>query len=250
MAVDLRVGRGDPRVLLSTLAQSLLVVFVAFLSAYAVAALGGNLLVSTGVLDTGGLAIRVVGSVLQFVGFGIGVWLYLWFRDRVDLVQVRLPTLTDLAWMAAGIVLILVAAAVVGGLLQRFGVDVASNQVIQTGRENPQYFLYMIPVSLLFVGPFEELVFRGTVQGLLRETYGPAVAIGLASALFGIVHWVALTGSGSRIWYMAVAAALGLILGYVYERTSNLVVPAVVHGVYNSVLFVVQYAMVTGLLPS
>jgi hypothetical protein len=250
MSTDLRVGRGDAQELLSTLAQSVLVVFVAFLSAYALAALGANLLVSLGVFESGGLGIRVAASVLQFVGFGVGVGLYLGLRDRMDLIRVRLPTLTDLAWTAAGIVVILVVAAVVGGLLQRFGIDVASNQVIQTGRQNPQYFLYMIPVALLFVGPFEELVFRGTVQGLFREAYGPAVAIVVASALFGVVHWVALTGNGSRIWYMVVAAALGLILGYVYERTSNLVVPALVHGVYNSVLFGAQYAMATGLLPA
>jgi hypothetical protein len=119
--------------------------------------------------------------------------------------------------------------------------------VVVTGQQDPRFFLYMIPVSLLFVGPFEELVFRGVVQGVFRRRYGGAVAIGAAATLFGVAHLVALTGSGSRVSYLAVAAILGLVLGYVYERTENLAVPAVIHGGYNALLFSVQYVAATGM---
>jgi hypothetical protein len=106
----------------------------------------------------------------------------------------------------------------------------------------------MIPVAILLVGPFEELVFRGGVQGILRRTWGPGVAIVVASVLFGLVHWIALTGAGgSRVPYVTVAATLGLVLGYLYERSRNLVVPAVVHGLYNTVLFGAQYLSATGM---
>jgi hypothetical protein len=241
---DVSLGREH----VTTLARAVLVVVVAFLSALVVASLGASALTRLGLVAGDGLAARVALSVFQFVGFGVGVAGYLHVSDDWDLLRLRVLTLRDLLWIAGGVVAILAAAAGVSQVLAELGVQVAQNQVIVTGQRNPEWYLYMIPVSLLFVGPFEELVFRGGVQGLLRRAWGPAAAVVMASALFGLVHWIALTGSGSRLSYVAVAATLGLILGAVYERTDNLLVPALVHGVYNSVLFSVQYASATGLL--
>jgi membrane protease YdiL (CAAX protease family) len=34
-----------------------------------------------------------------------------------------------------------------------------------------------------------------------------------------------------------VAATLGIVLGTVYELSGNIVVPSVIHGVYNAILF-------------
>jgi hypothetical protein len=230
-----------------SLGRAVLVVFLAFAGALVVTGLVGQALIGAGLLVREELSGRVWLSVLQFVGFGIGVAVYLGFTDDWRLIRAHLPSLPDLGAIGVGIVVILLSAAGVGQLLTAFGVEVAQNQVIAVGQSNPEYFLYMIPVSLLFVGPFEELVFRGGVQGLLRRTYGPWVAVALATTLFGAMHTVALIGgSGSVLAYIAVAAVLGLVLGVAYELTENLVVPAVIHGAYNSVLFAVQYAVATG----
>ncbi|WP_423750784.1 lysostaphin resistance A-like protein [Salinirarus marinus] len=232
-----------------SLVRAVAAVFAAFLAAYAVAGLGSSLLVAAGVVSRGSLGIRVALSVLQFVGFGVGVAGYMTVTDDWDLIRVRVPSLREFGWVVGGVVGIVFAAAAVGQLLAAFGIEVAQNQVVVVGQENPRFFLYMIPVSLFLVGPFEELVFRGTVQGLLRRTWGGDVAIVVASVMFGVVHWIALTGGGTgRVPYVAIAATLGLVLGFVYERTQNLVVPAAVHGVYNSVLFGIQYAVATGLV--
>ena len=234
-----------------SLGRAVLVVFLAFAGALVVTSLVGRGLVDAGLLVEDGLSGRVGLSVLQFVGFGLGVAAYLGFADDWRLIRAHLPSLRDLGAIGGGIFLILLSAAGVGQLLGVLGVDVAQNQVIAVGQSNPTYFLYMIPVSLLFVGPFEELVFRGGVQGLLRRTYGPWVAIALATTLFGAMHVVALTGgSRSILAYVAVAAVLGVVLGLAYELTENLVVPAVIHGAYNSVLFAVQYAAATGAIPT
>ena len=246
--MSVNVGRDDAIAALGALTQSILVVFVAFLSAVAVAGLGANLLVETGAFERGDLLLNVAVSILQFVGFGVGITGYLKLSGRWDLVKLRRPTLRDLGLVVAGVVVILLAAAAVGQLLSALGVSVAQNQVVVTGQSQPIYFLYMIPVSLLFVGPFEEWVFRGTVQELLRDAVSPNGAIVVASAMFGLVHWIALAGSGSRVSYVAVAATLGLILGFVYERSRNLVVPALVHGIYNATLFATQYLSATGTL--
>ena len=76
------------------------------------------------------------------------------------------------------------------------------------------------------------------------------VGIGVVGrVLFGLVHWIALVGSsGSRLPYVTVAALLGLVLGILYERSGNLTVAAVAHGLYNTVLFGAQYAEATGLV--
>ncbi|MFB6301986.1 MAG: lysostaphin resistance A-like protein [Haloferacaceae archaeon] len=231
------------------LVQAVVVVFVAFVAALALASLGAGLLRSAG-FERDGLGMRVGLTVVQFLGFGAGLVAYLQVTENWDLLRnhVRVPSLRDVGYAVVGLVTLLGAAAAVGQLLSALGIEVAQNQVIALGRENPTFFLYMIPVSLLLVGPMEELLFRGTVQGLLRRAWGPALAVVVASALFGVVHWVALLGTGSKVGYVAIAAALGLVLGAVYELSDNVAVPAAVHGAYNAVLFGVQYAMVTGLL--
>ncbi|MFB6304805.1 MAG: lysostaphin resistance A-like protein [Haloferacaceae archaeon] len=230
------------------LVQSVIVVLVAFLGAVVVAQAGASVLGAAGV-PRESMAGRVALTVLQFLGFGVGIAGVLHVGDDWAVVtdHVRWPSLREAGYAVAGLVAVLGAAAGVGQLLSALGIDVAQNQVIAVGRENPTFFLYMIPVSLLLVGPMEELLFRGTVQGLLRRAWGPAAAVVVASTMFGLVHWVALTGGGSRLSYIAVAAALGLVLGAVYELTGNVVVPAAVHGAYNAVLFGVQYAVATGM---
>lgn len=102
----------------------------------------------------------------------------------------------------------------------------------------------MVPISLLLVAPGEELIFRGVVQGLFRRAYGPVPAILITSALFGVAHYLALSGSGKLV-YVAVAAILGLVLGTVYELSDNLVVPTLAHGVWNSYLFLGQWVLLT-----
>jgi hypothetical protein len=229
-----------------TLGSALLVIFVAFLAALIVASIGGRSLLSAG-YGQEDMVVRVALTVFQFLGFGIGVGGYLLVTDQRSLVRARLPTRGDVAWLVLGFLGLLVGAVALSAILTQLGVEVAQNQVVVTGQQDPRFFLYMIPVSLLFVGPFEELVFRGVVQGLFRRRYGAPVAIGAAATLFGVAHFVALTGSGSRVSYLAVAAILGLVLGFVYERTGNLAVPAVVHGGYNALLFGAQYAAATGM---
>jgi membrane protease YdiL (CAAX protease family) len=230
------------------LLRSLLLIVAAFLTATAVVGLGMGALIGAGLLARGSLEYRVVASVFQFVGFGIAVAGYLALTGEWDLLQARRPSLRGTGLIVVGVLALVGAQIAIARLLTAFSIEVAQNQVIATGQQNPRYFLYMIPVAILLVGPFEELVFRGGVQGILRRTWGPSVAIALSSVLFGVVHWVALTGGGgSRVPYVTVAATLGLVLGYLYERTRNLVIPAVVHGLYNTVLFGAQYLSATGM---
>ena len=233
---------------LLALGRGVLVVVLAFLGAVVAAGIVRSGLLSAG-LGADTTAHKVVVSVGQFLGFGLGVAGYLGATDDWTLVtdRVRRPTVRDVGYLVVGMVVLLVAANVIGRLLAEFGIEVAQNSVVLAGRDDPRFFLWMIPVSILLVGPFEELVFRGGLQGSLRRAWGPGPAIVLASAGFGAVHLPALIGGQQgAIVYIVVAATLGLVLGAAYERTENLLVPAGAHGLYNATLFAVQYATATG----
>jgi membrane protease YdiL (CAAX protease family) len=51
---------------------------------------------------------------------------------------------------------------------------------------------------------------------------------------------------GATLVSVGLVTAVSLVLGYVYERTDNLVVPAAVHGFYNATLLVVAYVSLVG----
>jgi membrane protease YdiL (CAAX protease family) len=88
--------------------------------------------------------------------------------------------------------------------------------------------LVLAPVS-------EELLFRGILQsgikklaflhwGSMRHRW---IAIGVAAALFGGMHFATPQQVPALI-------VLGLILGYLYERTGSLILPMLVHMLFNA----------------
>jgi membrane protease YdiL (CAAX protease family) len=235
--------------------HSLGVVVAAFLLGYLLQYVAAFALVAAGVVSLEALAkpdlplpapVNATVAAVQFVGFGAAVYAYLRWRD-VDLFDVDVPDLTDLGWAVGGFVVLFLASLVVSLVIQALGAETATNQVVELGRENPVLFLYLIPVTILFVAPAEEALFRGVVQGLFRRAYGVVPAVVLASALFGIAHWLALTGGG-RLTYIAVAAVLGVVLGTVYELSENLLVPVAIHGAWNAFLFGSQYLVASGVV--
>nr|WP_305794470.1 CPBP family intramembrane glutamic endopeptidase [Halomarina rubra] len=129
-----------------------------------------------------------------------------------------------------------------------FDVSLAESGVIAAGRENPTLLLVLIPLSVLLVGPGEELFYRGVVQGWLRESFGPVGAIVAASVLFASIHVPGLVGSSGLavLATLAIIGFLALYLGALYEYTGNLVVPALVHGLYNATQFALAYVQATG----
>lgn len=243
-------GEGDLRERAMRLVQALAVVLAALFGASVAVAAVVPALVSTGVVAADSAGAHVAGMVIQFATFGVVVGLFVLGSGRTDLVPVSLPGRRGALLAVGGYVAILGLQFAFIWLLGVLEVTAGTNRVIELGRAEPVLFLYLIPLSVLVVGPAEELVFRGAVQGLLRRPWGPGPAIALASLVFGGVHYWAVVGPGpmERLLYVAIAAALGVVLGVVYEWTGNLVVPALAHGVYNATLFVVQYLDVTGAL--
>ena len=83
----------------------------------------------------------------------------------------------------------------------------------------------VVVVSAL-AGVGEELLFRGVIQDGLTGVFGPLFAVILASVLFGVAHAVSVA-------YFIIATLMGGYLGWLYLQTGNLLVPIVVHALYD-----------------
>jgi membrane protease YdiL (CAAX protease family) len=219
----------------------------------------GSLLVASLAISIGGSLLQTLGlsltapgpralvDALQFVGFGVAIVAYLQLRDDWKLIRWRVPSAKDVGWMLGGLAVLfgaLYVLSIVAGLL---GASTAESSIVSTGRESPAYLLYLVPVTILLVGPTEELIFRGIVQGTIRRAYGPVVGVVGASLVFASIHLPSLLGDG-QFTTLAIIFTLGALLGTLYELTDNIVVPIVVHGLFNAVQFVSQYATLTGMI--
>jgi len=183
--------------------------------------------------------------LLQGVAFGGVALVYLRFSEKsVGFIQVRTPTRRDIGWFIGGLITLLITVRALSAIIAYLGFEQATNQIIEVGQEAPAVFLVLIPLSFLLVGPGEELLHRGVIQGTLRESFHPARAIILASLIFAMVHVFSLQGNGKFV-YISVVFTLALVLGATYEITDNLAVPALIHGAYNAVQFGIAYYTVT-----
>ncbi|WP_436924667.1 CPBP family intramembrane glutamic endopeptidase [Halosimplex amylolyticum] len=161
-------------------------------------------------------------------------------------IDVDVPDLRQVAIVVGGYVLALLAAFAGSFVLTVLQVDTGTNQAAQMGMENPSILLILIPASILIIGPGEELLFRGVVQGRIREVFGPVIGVLIPSAVFAGLHWFALTGGSATGNIVALGVLVGpaLVFGAAYELTDNIVVPALIHGIYNATLFSLLYVVI------
>lgn len=226
-------------VLLVALAAAAAGIFAAAALTVGTALMIGALGIDLGVLES----VVITLALTAGVAFGGVSLAYVRYRGLgPSFIGVRVPSAGDLAWVGGGYLLAILAVIAGSILVGLLGADAASNQLAELGLEHPELLLLLVPVSLFLIGPGEELLFRGVVQGTLRQAFGPVGAVVLASAVFAGIHYVALTGGvGERLTTIALLFFPSLVFGTAYERTGNLVVPALIHGLYNSTLVVLLY---------
>lgn len=190
------------------------------------------------------LLVSLLGSQ---AGLAIGGLSYLrWRREPIRNIGITVPGFKGVILVVVGTFATLVLAIAVGLLVQTLGLSAAENATAGEAAEVPSSLLLLIPIAIFVIGPAEELLFRGVVQRRLREVASAPVAIVVASALFAAAHVVALVGNPA-----AVATTIGilfvpaLVFGVLYEYTKNVVVTALVHGLYDAVLFGLLYIAAT-----
>lgn len=180
-----------------------------------------------------------IGFAVATGGIAVG-YVYATGRDW-SFFDLRRPTLREIGWVAAGIVLIFLANIAISQLFASSGVEGAEHTATQDVAQNPQLLYVVIPASILIVGPFEELFYRNVVQKSMYDVFSPVGALLVSSVIFAGVHYVAYAlsgaGFGAVLASLAVVFGLSLVLGTVYLRTGNLFVPAIIHGLYNAIVF-------------
>jgi len=112
-----------------------------------------------------------------------------------------------------------------------------------TDFNSPGRLLVGLIVIAIVPAVAEELVFRGGVQRCLVQWVGSRhVGVWLAAAIFSAAH-VQFFGFVPRF-------VLGLVLGYLYEWSGNLVVPMAAHFTQNALQLVLLYLFQAKQLPA
>jgi len=194
----------------------------------------------------------VVALVLSELGFAVAALAFVWLTGRgLASLNLRRPTRRDVAAVILGLAALFAVRTVGILLVQLLGLPVGGNSIGQLVEQGFLVVLLMlIPVSVLVVGPSEELLFRNVVQKYLYGSFSRSGAVVVASVLFALAHLpTTLVATSDPV---AVGTAVGLIfaislvLGVLYARTDSVVVVALVHGFYDAVVFAAAYFALVG----
>ena len=85
-----------------------------------------------------------------------------------------------------------------------------------------------LAVVSALAGIGEEALFRGFLQAALAGPLGPWAAVAVAGLVFGLAHFLSLA-------YAVYAAAVGVYLGALLVFSGNLLVPVLVHALFDFV---------------
>ncbi|ELY60493.1 hypothetical protein C491_04325 [Natronococcus amylolyticus DSM 10524] len=189
------------------------------------------------------------GQLLQYLSTALGLGsvaaLTMALRGYdLSFLDLEVPNLRAVGWTVGGLILLFGALIAISVAMTVVGVDTADHGTTQQVEQNPELLMVIVPGMLLVVGPFEELLYRNVIQKSLYETFSRYGAIAVSSVIFAGVHVVAYAtaGPGQILASLVVLFGLSLVLGFIYERTENLVVPALVHGAYNAIQMIILVA--------
>lgn len=207
-------------------------------------------------LAAGGIP-QSVSLLLENLGlaFGTATLAIIYFRytdHDTSFIDLRKPSLAELG-IGLGSALVLLAASL--GIEQGFGLlgiqgsehAIYKLATSESSNISPSFFLLYIPISILIIGPAEEFAYRNIIQKRLYDAFTKPQAILVTSLVFASIHLPAYLTStlGAAAITLTTVLALSLVLGYIYAKTENLVVPAIAHGVYNAILFASLYIQLT-----
>lgn len=192
-----------------------------------------------------------IAFIIQFTsvqfGFLILAIIYLANKDEPwTYIKIYQPTIQDIGWIIAIPVLLVGVSYILEPALTNLGLPASELPVSETPNiiEQPSLLLIVFVWWYLIAAPSEELLFRGIIQGRLRETFTAGPAILFMSVCFMIPHTLLVvidgSGAGAILMQSIQIFVSGLAFGIAYEKTGNLVVPSVGHAImWTMVLFVV-----------
>ncbi|MBF6466242.1 CPBP family intramembrane metalloprotease [Nocardia beijingensis] len=132
---------------------------------------------------------------------------------------------------------LLAASAVTAGYASALAVPSLRWQSAELADRGPdvataEWVAVHIPLGTVYS---EELVFRGTLDPLLDNVFGPRAGALLGAAVFGLWHIAPARAVGDSVpATVAVTAAGGLVFGWLRRRTAGVVAPALLHLAMNA----------------
>jgi membrane protease YdiL (CAAX protease family) len=125
-----------------------------------------------------------------------------------------------------------------------FGLDDLTRETSVTDQATLSVVGAIVTALIVVVGApfFEELFFRGLVQGVLTRRYGGRVAIVTQAVAFGLVHYQIGMTRGQAILTFAMIVPVGFLLGCLRWRYQRLGPGMVTHAVFNAMTVAVLFA--------
>lgn len=199
-----------------------------------------------------GTGFESVSLVVSTVSVGLGTLsvagLYLYGSGRsIEFLDVRLPEIRDSGVIVVGVGVLVGLNVTISMILEERGVGSAQHDVIIAGGASPDLLFVLLPLSVLVVGPGEELLYRNIIQKSLYRSFSKPAAVLVASVIFSAVHYFSYASGNSSaevLVTLLIVFILSLVLGGVYVWTENIVIPALIHGGFNAVVFLALYARV------
>ena len=145
-------------------------------------------------------------------------------------------------WGAAGFSRRNLSSALALGLAAGVAWSVYTYAFFRQGRSLPPLWGLQVaiafPIWLLVMSPFQEFFFRGWLQPRLQTVMGRWVGLGITALAFTLWHFfpqlegtpTATLPLGSPLGLLSTVLA-GLLFGYVFQRTENILAPWLAHAI-------------------
>ena len=121
-------------------------------------------------------------------------------------------------------------------LLERIGISIPDAFSSYDPQTLPQAICYFVVLAIL-PPVCEEILCRASVAGVLKHLH-PWTAVLLSSYAFAMMH--------ATVQQIPFAFVLGVVLGFVYVKTGNLLYPILLHFANNAVACLMTYLSVWG----
>ena len=142
-------------------------------------------------------------------------------------------------WMV-GILIMIISSTILNKLL---GKSAATNELgIREALKRVPIYMF---ISCTIIAPiFEEMVFRISIKGIIKNNF---IFILTSGFIFGFIHITqdlvnVIEGTSSifQLLYIIPYGSMGLALAYLYSKTKNITLPILVHFVHNTILVLMQ----------
>lgn len=181
----------------------------------------------------------LIPAVFTFSAFAVIIAVYLGVSRRgLSYIDAYMLTRKDAYTVIGGTITVIGTLVGINGVITVFNLPAADHPLVMEARTNPEILAVLFVIVFTLNAPIEELYFRNILQKRVGEELSPWVAILVTSALFTVFHvptLLSMTFSIAVIPSLFILFCVSIVFGVVYEETQNIIVPIIVHAIYNAV---------------